>query len=101
MNSLAKVPMRFLEEGAVLLRAEQAPLLCEKWIREGFRDRRYCVFRCLETWTRVTLGADVIVDGCERRGWEILKRSHPATPSGSVDSDHSNHEGCETRTPQS
>jgi len=69
--------MRFLEEGAVLLRPEQSPLLCVRWLRKGFRDRNYYVFRCLETWMSVTLGTDVIVDGCERRGWEIMKRSHP------------------------
>lgn len=71
--------MRFLEAGAVLLRPELPPLLCVRWLRQEFRDRNYCVFRCLETWMSVTLGQDVVIDGCERRGWEIVKRSHPDT----------------------
>lgn len=85
-----KVPLRFLEEGAVLFRAQHTPLIFEKWSRAGSRDRKYGVFRCLETWARITLGVDVIVEGCERWKWEILKRSHPVMPSGSVDEDHSN-----------
>lgn len=76
-NTLSKVPMVFLVPGAVLLRSELPPLLCQRWLRQKFTTNNFCVFRCLETWMTVTLGADVIVDGCERRGWEILKRSHP------------------------
>lgn len=72
-----KVPLRFLEPGAVLLRAMSTPLLCVRWFRGYTGDKWYCDFRCLETWRRVTLGKDAVVHGCERSGWEILKRSHP------------------------
>lgn len=71
--------MRFLEPGAVLLRLTEPPLLCDRWLRTDGKRGKYCVFRCLESWKTVTLGKDVVVDGCERRGWEIMKRSHPDT----------------------
>jgi hypothetical protein len=88
--------MAFLVNGAVLLRSEQSPLLFIRAESRPQTGNHLCFFRDLETSKEVILQTSEVIHGCEEREWEILKRSHPVMPSGSVDTDHSNHEreGC-------
>lgn len=75
VNTLANVPMRFLEEGAVLLRPRLPPLLntaCDPRPQSG---NALFVFRCLESWDEVSLWQSEIIEGCVNHDWEILKRA--------------------------
>jgi len=67
--------MRFLEEGAVLLRATETPLLCLGSDARPQTGNALFVFQCLESWKETWLLQSEVIHGCDHCDWEILKRA--------------------------
>lgn len=75
--------------GSVVLRPERSPLLfMHVVVKGGYTE--WHEFRDLETGRFKRISSPQIDWLAERSGWELLERSHPAIPSGSVGSEGSN-----------
>lgn len=86
MGRSLNVNARDLKEGDVVLRPEHGPLLFVRHVPKRGVPGLTCVFRCLETTAvRVMLEANVDIH-FRHCGWDVLERSHVASPSGSVGS---------------
>lgn len=72
-----------------MLRPEGSPFLFLRVIVRGIHDE-FHQFMDLETGGLRHVSSPQVEWFAVRREWVILKRSHPAMPSGSVDTDHSN-----------
>jgi hypothetical protein len=69
-----------LAEGDVVLRPQQSPWL----LVHRHDDRSQLEFRDLETGRQLYIFCRPFDQFAERRGYQLLERSHPAMPSGSV-----------------